>query len=58
MRFEVVYEDDAAGACTASVRELPGCVAVGETHEECERNVREAIWVHLARVRREPVGSR
>ncbi len=27
--------------------DLPGCVAVGTTHEEVERNMREAIEMHI-----------
>ncbi len=27
--------------------DLPGCVAVGDTAEECEREMREAIAFHL-----------
>ncbi len=27
--------------------DLPGCVAVGDTQEEVERNMREAIMMHL-----------
>ncbi len=31
--------------------DLPGCVAVAETVEECERLMREAIVFHLAGMR-------
>ncbi len=27
--------------------DLPGCVAVGDTQEEVERNMREAIMMHV-----------
>ena len=35
----------------AYVPDLPGCVATGETVEETERRLREAIEVHLAGLR-------
>ena len=31
----------------AYVPDLPGCVAVGDTREEVERNIREALAMHL-----------
>ncbi len=41
----------------AYVPDLPGCVSTGETLEETERNVREAISGHLQTLREfgEPV---
>jgi len=27
--------------------DLPGCASVGETHEEIEKNIQEAILFHL-----------
>jgi predicted RNase H-like HicB family nuclease len=37
--------------------DLPGCVAVGDTIEECEREMREAIAFHIEGLREdgEPV---
>jgi len=32
---------------SASVPDLPGCVTTGKTVEEVERNIREAIELHL-----------
>ena len=32
---------------SAYVPDLPGCVATGRTHEEVEKNMREAIILHL-----------
>ena len=45
-RFLVVIER-AEGNCTAYSPDLPGCVATGETREKVERNMREAIELHL-----------
>jgi predicted RNase H-like HicB family nuclease len=45
-RYAIVVED--AGANLAAyVPDLPGCVATGDTLEEVERLIREAIELHL-----------
>ncbi len=44
-RFLVVVEK-ASGNYSAYSPDLPGCVATGETLEEAERNMREAIQMH------------
>jgi len=46
MRYAVIIEkgDTSYGA---SVPDLPGCIAVGETLEEVQRLIREAIAFHL-----------
>jgi len=46
MRYAVVIER-AAGNYSAYVPDLPGCVAVGDTIEEAERAIREAIQFHI-----------
>jgi predicted RNase H-like HicB family nuclease len=46
MRYAVVIEKSETGY-GAYVPDLPGCVAVGETLEETERLIREAIKFHL-----------
>ena len=45
--YSVVYEADPEGGFVASVPALPGCHTQGETLEETETNVREAIEVYL-----------
>ena len=35
----------------ASVPDLPGCIAVGDTREEAERLIEEAIAIHIAGLR-------
>jgi predicted RNase H-like HicB family nuclease len=46
MRYAVVIE--MAGAnYSAYVPDLPGCVATGDTREEAERELREAVRFHL-----------
>lgn len=45
-RFLVVIEK-ANGNYSAYSPDLPGCVATGETVEEVERNMHEAIELHI-----------
>jgi predicted RNase H-like HicB family nuclease len=46
MRYAVVIEKAGANY-SAYVPDLPGCVATGETREEAEREIREAVRFHL-----------
>ena len=50
MRYAIVIEV-ADGNFSAYVPDLPGCVAAGETVEETERLIREAIEFHLEGMR-------
>jgi predicted RNase H-like HicB family nuclease len=52
MRYAVVYEKT-PNNYSAYVPDLPGCVATGATRQEVERNIREAIDLHLEGMRRE-----
>jgi predicted RNase H-like HicB family nuclease len=45
--FTVFYEEAEEGGFVARVPALPGCHTQGETIEETEANVREAIEVYL-----------
>jgi len=52
MRYALVIE--AAGDnYSAYVPDLPGCVATGETIEETEQSIREAIEFHVEGLRAE-----
>lgn len=46
MRYAVVIEK-ADGNYSAYVPDLPGCVATGDTPEQAEREIRDAIRFHL-----------
>jgi len=46
MKYAVVFEK-ATNNYSAYLPDLPGCVATGATHEEVERNIREALALHL-----------
>lgn len=50
IRYTVIYEKGPT-SWGASVPDLPGCIAVGETIEEAERLIREAIRAHLDALR-------
>ena len=50
MKYAVVIER-APTNYAAYVPDLPGCVATGATREEVERNIREAIALHLEGLR-------
>lgn len=52
MKYVVVYERTTTG-WSAYVPDLPGCVAAGETRQETERLIREAIAFHLEGLRAE-----
>jgi predicted RNase H-like HicB family nuclease len=46
MRYAVVIEK-AEGNYSAYVPDLPGCVATGDTPEQAEKEIRDAIRFHL-----------
>lgn len=46
MRYAVVIEK-ANGNYSAYVPDLPGCVATGESVDIVEKNIREAIRLHI-----------
>lgn len=51
MNYIVVIERAEDGGYGAYVPDLPGCVAAGDTREETEQLIREAIPLHLASLR-------
>ncbi len=50
MKYAVVIER-ASDNYAAYVPDLPGCITTGATVEETERNIREAIELHLEGMR-------
>ena len=50
--YRIVYEQGPT-SWGAYVEDLPGCFAVGDTYEECERLIGEAIPLHLDALRRQ-----
>ena len=52
MKYAVVFEKSEANYA-AYVPDLPGCIATGETRQEVEKNIREAIRFHMEGLRLE-----
>lgn len=50
LSYTVIYEEDPEGGYIVSVPALPGCHTQGETIEEAEKNVKEAItgWIEAS----------
>ena len=46
MKYVIVFESTGNGY-SAYVPDLPGCISVGDTKEEVERHIQEAILLHL-----------
>lgn len=46
MRYLIVIEETETGF-SAYVPDLPGCITVGETREEVENHIQEAILFHI-----------
>jgi predicted RNase H-like HicB family nuclease len=51
-RYLIVIEETQTGFSAYSP-DLPGCISTGQTREEVEKNMREAIEFHLAGLRDE-----
>ena len=56
MRYAVVYEKSETGY-GAYVPDLPGCVAAGETLEETNRLIKEAVEFHLEGMREDGLAA-
>lgn len=54
MRYAVVIEK-VNGNYSAYVPDMPGCVATGQTQDEVNANIREAIRFHLDGLREDGV---
>jgi predicted RNase H-like HicB family nuclease len=47
-RYLVIYERAADGGWGAYVPDLPGCFTLGDTREETQQHIREAVAAHIA----------
>ena len=47
LSFSVIYEEAPEGGYVVHIPALPGCHTQGETIEEAEENIREAIELYL-----------
>jgi predicted RNase H-like HicB family nuclease len=50
-RYLIVIEGAEGENCSAYVPDLPGCVATGATRAEVEREMRDAIALHIEGLR-------
>ena len=51
-KYLIVFEKT-RGNFSAYLPDLPGCIATGKTRREVEKNIREAITLHLAGMKEE-----
>jgi predicted RNase H-like HicB family nuclease len=51
--YTVIYEEDLEGGFVVSVPSLPGCYSQGDTLEEAETNITEAVELYLETLREE-----
>ena len=56
-KYAIVIEQG-AGNLSAYVPDLPGCITTGRTVEEIERNIREAIELHIEGLREDRAAAR
>ena len=47
MKLKIVLEQSEDGGYTVYVPSLPGCISEGESKEEAEANIKEAIELYL-----------
>lgn len=46
-QFEAIFLPQKEGGFTVEVPDLPGCISEGDTLEEAEKNIQEAIELYL-----------
>lgn len=51
VKYAVVIESAKDGGYWAYVPDLPGCTSRGDTRDEVERNIKEAIDLHIESLR-------
>ena len=47
LSYSIIYQEDLEGGYVAYAPTLPGCHTQGETIEEAEKNIKEAILLYL-----------
>ena len=55
MSYHAIVEYTPESGYWASVRELPGCFSSGDTIDELQANLREAISLHLEDLENDPI---
>jgi predicted RNase H-like HicB family nuclease len=51
MKYAVVIEHSKDGGYWAYVPDLPGCASRGDTRDGVERNIKEAVGLHIESLR-------
>lgn len=51
MKYVAIFEEAEDGTFDVYVPDLPGCVSYGESREEAQRNIEEAVNAHLQLMR-------
>lgn len=46
-QFEAIFTPQEEGGFTVEVPDLPGCISEGDTLEEAENNIQEAVELYL-----------
>lgn len=46
-QFEAIFMPQEEGSFTVEVPDLPGCISEGDTLEEAEKNIQEAVELYL-----------
>jgi predicted RNase H-like HicB family nuclease len=57
LSYKVVFEPAEEGGYTAYVPSLPGCISEGDTYEDAQRNIKEAIqgWIEASKEFGDPI---
>lgn len=50
LEYNVIFNTEDEGGFSAYVPDLPGCASQGETFEETQKNIKEAIELYLETV--------
>lgn len=50
LEYNVIFNVEDEGGFSAYVPDLPGCVSQGETFEQAQKNIKEAIELYLEAV--------
>lgn len=50
LEYNVIFTAEDEGGFSAYVPDLPGCISQGETFEETQKNIKEAIELYLESV--------
>lgn len=55
LQFDVLFTPQEEGGYTVEVPDLPGCVSEGDSFEDAEKNIQEAIELYLESLNKKAV---